>query len=221
MESLLIVDNTFTNTNPQLTPDKYSKEKVLIELNDKDKDQQQNNNNQTQINIQLTIILAINTTNSQTQLRQGNLRQISSINYCEESSKDYNNLENIGETRNSRIQIYDKNKELFSSTKIKWSSNETHHSSSNPTNQHLYYQPLASRLAQYNGAAGIREFCTSFKLLISLLNSIQNFCSYNHCYNLNYLNCLSTLQILYILIYIYLLCNYYIHRSISITISLI
>ena len=45
MESLLIVDNTFTNTNPQLTPDKYSKEKVLIELNDKDKDQQQNNNN--------------------------------------------------------------------------------------------------------------------------------------------------------------------------------
>ena len=66
MESLLIVDNTFTNTNPQLTPDKYSKEKVLIELNDKDKDQQQNNNNQTQINIQLTIILAINTTNSQT-----------------------------------------------------------------------------------------------------------------------------------------------------------
>ena len=71
---------------------------MLIESSDKDNDQGQNKNNKTQI-YQPTTNPATNTTNSQAQLRQGNLRQISSINYCEASSKNYSGLENINETR--------------------------------------------------------------------------------------------------------------------------
>ena len=63
MKYLVVEDTTSTNINHKLTPNKHSREKVLIESSDKDNDHHKNNNNQTQMNIQHTIPPAINTTN--------------------------------------------------------------------------------------------------------------------------------------------------------------
>ena len=73
------VSTTYTIIYNQLTPDKHSNQEELIQLIDKDKIRQHTNNNQTQVYIQPT---PLNYTNNiayfQAQLRQGNIRQISS-----------------------------------------------------------------------------------------------------------------------------------------------
>ena len=73
------VSTTYTIIYNQLTPDKHSNQEELIQLIDKDKNRQHTNNNQTQVHIQPTPLnYTNNIANFQAQLRQGNIRQISS-----------------------------------------------------------------------------------------------------------------------------------------------
>ena len=73
------VSTTYTIIYNQLTPDKHSNQEGLIQLIDKDKIRQHTNNNQTQVHIQPTPLnYTNNIANFQAQLRQGNIRQISS-----------------------------------------------------------------------------------------------------------------------------------------------
>ena len=73
------VSTTYTIIYNQLIPDKHSNQEGLIQLIDKDKNRQHTNNNQTQVHIQPTSLnYTNNIANFQAQLRQGNIRQISS-----------------------------------------------------------------------------------------------------------------------------------------------